>query len=103
MIPAILVLSYGLVLWLEADTVFHIAASDYLAMSGSAGPDPVQSAAQIYLPGVLADPASAEFMLWPLAAAIGLVAALVSVPGTVILVLFRRSWGRALLRQQYSR
>lgn len=101
--PAVLVLSYGLVLWHDGIPVFQIAARDYLAMAGPPGPDPIQAAAQRYLSGALVDPGSAEMLLWPVAAALGLVAALVSVPGAFILVLFRRGWSRTLVRQQYSR
>lgn len=103
LIPAILMLSYGIVLWHDGVPVFQLAAGDFLASTGSAGPDPVQAAAQRYLSGELADPLSARFLLWPVAGAIGLVAGLLSVPGLIILVLFRRGWSRVLVRRQYSR
>ena len=101
--PAVLVLSYGLVLWLDGVSVFQLAAVDYLAATGGSGPDPVQAAAQRHLTGALADPQSAEFLLWPVATALAFVAGLISVPGMVILLLFRRGWSRALVRRQYSR
>lgn len=100
LIPAILLLSYGIVLWIDGVPVFQLVASDFLA---KAGPDPVQAAAQHYLAGELADPQATKFLLWPVAGAIGFVAALLSVPGVVILVLFRRGWSRVLVRRQYSR
>lgn len=103
LIPAILVLSYGIVLWIDGVPVFDLAAGDYLAGTGPAGPDPVQAAAQRFLSGELANPRSAEFLLWPVAAALGLVAGLLSVPGVVILILFRRGWSRVLVRRQYNR
>lgn len=103
LLPAILLLSYGLVLWHGGVPVFELAASDYLTLSGPAAADPVQAAAQRYVPGVLAGPRSADFLLWPLAGAIGLIAGVLSVPGTIILLLFRRGWSRALVRRQYSR
>lgn len=102
LIPAILMLSYGLVIWHDGVPLFELAARDYLAMVGPAAPDPVQVAAQRFIPGALADPRSAAFLLWPVAGAIGFVAALLSVPGMIILVLFRRGWSRALVRRQYS-
>ena len=71
-------------------------------MAGPGQPDLVQAAAQRHLSGVLRDPASAPFLLWPVGAAIGFVAGLVAVPGIIILILFRRGWSRALLRRQYS-
>jgi len=103
LLPAVLVLSYGIVLWLDGVSVFQLAAVDYLAMTGGSAPDPVQAAAQRHLAGALADPQSAEFLLWPVAASLALVAGLVSVPGAIILLLFRRGWSRALVRRQYSR
>ncbi len=103
LIPSVLMLSYGLVLWHDGVPLFELAAREFLAMTGPAAPDPIQVAAQHYVPGALADPRSSEFLLWPLAGAIGLVAALLSVPGMIILVLFRRGWSRALVRQQYCR
>lgn len=102
LIPAILMLSYGLVVWHDGVPLFELTARDYLATNGPA-PDPMQAAAQRHVPGALADPRSAEFLLWPLAGAIGFVAGLLSVPGMVILVLFRRGWSQALVRRQYSR
>lgn len=102
LIPAILALSYGLVIWHDGVPLFELAAADYLAMTGPPGPDPVQVVAQRYVPGALVDPGSAEFLLWPMAGAIGLVGGLLSVPGMIILVLFRRGWSRTLLHRQYS-
>ena len=101
--PAILVLAYGLVLWRDGVPVFEIAAGEYLARTGPADADPLQVAARTYIPGALADPLSMPVLLWPVAGALALVAGLVSVPGTVILVLFRRGWSRALVRRQYTR
>jgi len=103
LIPAILVLSYGIVLWHDGVQVFQLAAGDYLSSAGPAGPDPVQAAAQRHLSGELADPLSAKFLMWPVAGAIGFVAGLLSVPGVIILVLFRHGWSRVLVRRQYSR
>lgn len=103
LIPSVLMLSYGLVIWHDGVPMLELAARDYLAMTGPGMPDPIQTAAQHYVPGALADPRSPEFLQWPLAGAIGLVAGLLSVPGMIILVLFRRGWSRALVRQQYSR
>ena len=103
LIPAVLALSYGLVIWHDGVPLFELAAGDHLAMTRPPGPDLVQAAAQRFLPGALASPGSAKILLWPLAEAIGLVAALLSVPGMIILVLFRRGWSQALVRRQYSR
>ncbi len=101
--PAVLVLSYGLVIWFEGVPVFEMAAAEHLAGGGAAGPDFVQSAAQRLLPGALADPQSLRILLFPLAKAIAILAALMAVPGVVVLILFRRGWSGALILRQYTR
>lgn len=103
LIPTVLVLSYGVLLWHGGVPLFELAARDYLAMNGSSGPDVLQVAVQRALPGLLSDPRVAPLLMWPIAAVLGLVAGVLAVPGTVILVLFRPGWSRALVRQQYGR
>ena len=102
-LPAVLVLSYGLVIWFEGVPVFEIPAAEYLAGYGAAGPDFVQSAAQRALPAALADPQSLRILLFPIAEAIAILAALMAVPGAVVLILFRRGWSAALILRQYTR
>ena len=101
--PAVLVLSYGLVVWFEGVPVFEIPAAEYLAGRGVADPDFVQSAAQHILAGPLADPQSLRILLFPLAEALGILAALLAVPGVIVLILFRRGWSGALILRQYTR
>lgn len=101
--PAVLVLSYGLVIWFEGVPVFELPAAEYLAGRGAAEPDFVQSAAQRVLPAALADPQSLRILLFPIAEAIAILAALMAVPGVVVLVLFRRGWSAALILRQYTR
>ena len=101
--PAVLVLSYGLVVWFEGVPVFDMSAAEYLAGRGVAEPDFVQSAAQRLLPDALADPQSLRLLLFPLAEAIAILAALLAVPGAVVLILFRRGWSAALILRQYTR
>lgn len=103
LIPAILMLSYGVVLWHDGVPLFEQAAGNYLSMAGSPDPDPLRVAAQRYVPGALAGPGSAQILQWPLAGAIGTIAGILAVPGLIILVLFRQGWSRTLVRQQYRR
>ena len=101
--PAVLVLSYGLVIWFEGVPLFDMSAVEYLAGRGAAEPDFVQSAAQRLLPGALADPQSLRILLFPLAEALAILAAVMAVPGVVVLILFRRGWSGALILRQYTR
>lgn len=101
--PAVLVLSYGLVIWFDGVPVFELSAAEYLAGGGGADPDFVQAAAQRVLHGALADPQSLRILLYPLAEALAILAALLAVPGVVVLVLFRRGWSAALILRQYTR
>lgn len=101
--PAVLVLSYGLVIWFQGVPVFELPAAEYLAGRGAPDPDFVQAAARRVMPAFLADPQSLRILLFPVAEAIAILAGLMAVPGMVILILFRRGWSSALILRQYSR
>ena len=101
--PAVLVLSYGLVIWFQGVPVFDLPAAEFLASRGAPGPDFVQSAAQRVMPEALADPRSLRILLFPVAEALAILAGLMAVPGMVVLILFRRGWSGALILRQYSR
>lgn len=101
--PAVLIISYGLVIGFEGVAVTEISAAEYLAGHRTAEPDFVQAAAQRYLRAALADPSSLAILRYPLAEAMAILAGIVAVPGLVVLILFRRGWSGALIRREYTR
>ncbi|NNG03667.1 MAG: hypothetical protein HKM95_06145 [Inquilinus sp.] len=87
---AVLALVYAGVLWQDGVPIFELAGGKYWFDTDSESLNLVQAVTQRYLHPKLWDPGIVTVLLWPIAAGLGLVAAVFGIPGLLLVTLFRR-------------
>jgi hypothetical protein len=87
---AVLVIVYGLVVWLGGVPIFEEAGGEHWYKVHPASLNRTQSITERYLHPALWDPLILNIVLWPVAAGLGLVSAVFAVPGILLVTLFRR-------------
>ncbi len=87
---AVLVIVYGIVAWMGGAPIFAQAGGEFWFKTHSESLNLAQAVIQRYLHPSVWDPFLVDILLWPVAAGLGLVAAVFAVPGILLLSVFRR-------------
>lgn len=87
---AVLVIVFGAVIWTRGAPIFEQAGGAYWFSAHSESLNLVQAIIQRYVHPAVWDPFLVTILLWPIAAGLGAVAAVLAVPGLLLVNLFRR-------------
>ena len=90
LLVAVLAIGYGAVLWQGGVAIFQQAGGEYWFQAHSESLNLIQAIIQRYLHPSIWDPFLVNILLWPVAAGLGLVAALFAIPGILLVSFFRR-------------
>ena len=90
LLVAVLVVAYGLMIWIGGVPVFEQTGGEYWFTVHSESQNLIQAVIQRYLHPSVWDPFVVNMLLWPIAGGLGLVAAVFAVPGILLISLFRR-------------
>ena len=86
---AVLVIVFAIILMSGGTPIFEQTGGEYWFEADSESLNLVQAVIQRYLHPSIWDPVLVNVLLWPVAAGLGLAAAILAVPGLLVLGIFR--------------